>query len=73
MLEFDRYFGQSEEDLTRDGNIEGGIRTLIDDLHTSLEGRFQDMTEGVLEAMRITSFHFWPEENDNGNSFVYHE
>ncbi|XP_071486689.1 zinc finger protein 862-like [Diadema antillarum] len=63
MLEFHRCFG--DEDLTRDVNIEVGIRDLLDGLETSLTGRFNDMNEGVLDAWRIASFDFWPEENED--------
>lgn len=41
---------------------------LCDDLQASLERRFEDVDEEVLEATDMASFRTWPDKNENEGS-----
>nr|XP_023664605.1 uncharacterized protein LOC111842341 [Paramormyrops kingsleyae] len=40
---------------------------LIDLLSETMLNRFEDMNHGILSAMRLTNFCYWPEEDINGD------
>ncbi|XP_038063190.1 uncharacterized protein LOC119733898 [Patiria miniata] len=57
------------ETLTGSGNIENTIMNVTQGLLSSLHGRFSDMTSGLLHALRISSFKFWPASKDEMQNF----
>lgn len=44
---------------------------LIDLLSETLLNRFEDMSHGILCAMRITNFCYWPEVDRNDGELVF--
>ncbi|CAM4683318.1 unnamed protein product [Leuciscus chuanchicus] len=40
---------------------------LIDLLAKTMDNRFGDVSYGILRAMRITNFRYWPEADRNAN------
>ncbi|XP_063964486.1 zinc finger protein 862-like [Lytechinus pictus] len=75
MLEFETYF-QSEDltaSLSGSTNIETHLTKMLEGLKNRLEGRFDDMQNGVCKALKIASFNLWPEDDklqDYGNEEV---
>lgn len=64
MLGADQYEGISLRPCDEDAIHQSKDR-LIDRLSETMANRFEDMSNGVLSAMRLTNFCFWPEEDRN--------
>ncbi|KAK5616505.1 hypothetical protein CRENBAI_009393 [Crenichthys baileyi] len=46
---------------------------LIDLLSITMDNRFRDMSHGILSAMRITNFRYWPEADRNAELIKHFE